>query len=240
MIWIVLSPVTWYNKNVPILKKINKDFFKKWTSEMAYVLGFFAADGCITVSKRGSQFWSIQIKDKELLEEIRKVTGSEHMISIRQGKRNGNDLYRFQVGSIEMCNNLRTLGYSERKTENLALPHVPKKYISDFVRGYFDGDGSVWVGEVHKKRKTKTVVISVAFTSGSQNFLTRLQLVLSGAIFTTGSISKRKGKECWCLRYSVRDSLKLCDFMYNSNVQSNKLLLTRKKQVFEEYRELQS
>ena len=56
---------------MPIYKKVNKNFFKKWSSEMAYVLGFFMADGSIDVNPRGSQYFSIQICDKELLEEIR-------------------------------------------------------------------------------------------------------------------------------------------------------------------------
>jgi len=32
-------------------KYINQDFFKTWTHEMSYVLGYITADGCITVSK---------------------------------------------------------------------------------------------------------------------------------------------------------------------------------------------
>ena len=64
-------------------KKVNKDFFKKWSSNMAYVLGFFSADGYITVNRRGGQFWCIQITDKKLLEQIKKAIESEHKISIK-------------------------------------------------------------------------------------------------------------------------------------------------------------
>ncbi len=32
---------------MPIYKTKNEAFFKKWTPEMAYVLGFFTADGTI-------------------------------------------------------------------------------------------------------------------------------------------------------------------------------------------------
>ncbi len=205
---------------------------------MAYVLGFFAADGYITVNKRGGQFWSIQISDKELLIEIKKVVESDHAIGVRVGKGKEKTLYRLQVGSIKMCDDLRNLGYNERKTNSLALPSVPKKYLSDFVRGYFDGDGSVWVGEIHKERKTKTTVISVAFTSGSKIFLQKLKTELSETVSTSGSISQRKDKNCWCLRYSVNDSLKLHDFMYNGSVQESTLFLLRKKVVFEKYKKM--
>jgi len=45
--------------------------------------GFFAADGYMTVNKRGGHFWNIQIKDKDLLEKIKKSIKSEHKISLR-------------------------------------------------------------------------------------------------------------------------------------------------------------
>jgi hypothetical protein len=79
---------------MPIYKKVNKSFFKKWSHDMAYVLGFFAADGYITHNKRGASFWSIQIVDKKLLYEIRKVTGSEHAISERIRGGNESTMYR--------------------------------------------------------------------------------------------------------------------------------------------------
>ncbi|MCC6323181.1 LAGLIDADG family homing endonuclease [Candidatus Nomurabacteria bacterium] len=124
---------------MPIYKEVNKNFFKKWTHTMAYVLGFFSADGYITVNKRGGQFWCIQITDKKLLESIRKTINSNHKISLRRGSNSTKNLYRLQIGSIEMCNDLRQLGLFEKKTKNMVIPQIPKKYLPDFVRGYFDG-----------------------------------------------------------------------------------------------------
>jgi hypothetical protein len=41
---------------MPIHKEINHDFFKLWTPGMAYVLGFFSADGSMIKNKRGACF----------------------------------------------------------------------------------------------------------------------------------------------------------------------------------------
>jgi hypothetical protein len=226
---------------VPIYKKVNKDFFKKWSPEMAYVLGFFAADGYITVNKRGGQFWCFQITDKKLLENIKKVIGSDHKISIRlPRKTNDNILYRLQIGSIEMCDDLRRLSFSERKTKNLFIPNVPNKYFSDFVRGYFDGDGNIWQGEIHKGRKTKHLVLKLCFTSGSYEFIKsldiRLHLLLS---FEGGCIYKSKKKQFCRLQFSTNNALKLYDFMYNRDVKDLKgLYLERKKKIFENFKRL--
>lgn len=232
--WLYKHPVTIYNIIVPVYKKVNKNFFKKWSSEMAYVLGFFAADGYITVNKRGGQFWCIQITDGELLKEIRKVMNSDHKISERVSKRpNEKNLYRLQIGSIEMCDDLRNLGFNERKTKSLVVPNVPKKYFSDFVRGYFDGDGSVWVGQAHKERKTQTLAIQSVFTSCSNIFLENLKLRLEDFDVIKGVVSKGKG-DFYRLTYSINNTLKLYKFMYN-RLGRCKLCLPRKKVVFVKY-----
>ena len=221
---------------MPIYKSVNKDFFKIWTREMAYVLGFFSADGYITVNKRGGQFWCIQITDKKLLEQIKKVIKSEHKISARPRSRNESALYRLQIGSIEMCDDLRKLGFSERKTKSLAVPNVPDKYLSDFARGYFDGDGSVWIGFVHKERITKLLAIRAIFTSCSKGFLEILKSKLEKNKITNGVLRKGKGNY-YRLTYSIHGSLKLYDFMYNHNIKDlGDLYLNRKKKIFEKFK----
>lgn len=202
---------------------------------MAYVLGFFAADGYITVNRRGGQFWCIQITDGRLLQEIKRVIKAEHKISIRKGKGNEQNIYRIQIGSIEMCDDLRKLGYNERKTKNLAVPYILEKYFADFVRGYFDGDGHVWVGLIHKKRKTKTLVIQTVFTSCSLQFLEKIKNRLEICV-GHGFVLKGNGNY-YRLVYSIKSSLKLYYFMYN-NLGTSKLFLQRKKGVFEKYMRL--
>ncbi len=205
---------------------------------MAYILGFFAADGYITVNKRGGQFWSIQITDKELLEEIKRVIEAEHKIGVRMGSGNESTLYRLQIGSIEMCEDLRSLGFYERKTKSLAVPNVPQMYFADFVRGYFDGDGNAWVGKVNKERKTPSLTLMTMFTSCSIEFLKVLHKRLNFCGLDGGTlyVSKRNYSR---LQFSVRNSLKLYDFMYNhrSHLKSG-LFLNRKKEVFEKYGKL--
>lgn len=225
---------------MPIYKRVNKNFFKKWTYEMSYVLGFFAADGYITVNNRGGQFWSIQITDKKLLESIKRTVGSEHKISTKIRFVNENTLYRLQIGSIEMCNDLRKLGMRERKTKSLVIPNIPKKYFFDFVRGYFDGDGNVWFGLLHKNRKIPILTIMTMFTSCSTTFLKQFhkKLLMSGLHGGSLYQSKRNYSR---LQFSAMDSLKLYDFMYNHRCSRLKgLFLKRKKIVFEKYRRLKN
>lgn len=204
---------------------------------MSYVVGFFAADGYITVNRRGGQFWCIQITDKQLLYKIREVIGAEHKISERLGVGNEKAQYRLQIGSIEMCDDLRKLGFRENKTSSLAVPNVQEQYLSDFIRGYFDGDGNVWSGKTHKARGRGPLTLVSVFTSCSEAFLKKLKIRLNQSGLNGGSICKTKGNY-FRLQFSVKDSLKLYDFMYNSHVLGSGLFLKRKKTIFEKYKSL--
>jgi intein/homing endonuclease len=204
---------------------------------MAYVLGFFAADGYINLNKRGANFWCIQITDKQLLESIKRVIQAEHKISKRQSKDGQKPIYRLQIGSRKMCEDLRKIGFGERKTKSLCTPNVSDKVLPDFVRGYFDGDGNVWHGLIHKDRSRPTLAIRVVFTSASLEFLDNLKKRLK-LLDINGSIIKGKGNY-YRLQYSTLSSLKLYDFMYNGCIKDS-LFLKRKKRIFEKFKSMRS
>ena len=202
---------------------------------MAYIVGFFAADGYLTSNKRGAQFWSIQITDRYILEKIRKYIQSEHKLGVRNSLKGYATIYRLQIGSKEMCADLNKLGFVPRKTKNLAVPSVPDKFFSDFVRGYFDGDGNVWVGDLNKHRKNPVRAIQTSFTSCSGSFLYSFLERLRLAGISGGSVHESK-QNYSRLNLSIRDSLKLYEFMYNQPyLEETGLFLKRKRQVFERY-----
>ena len=219
---------------MPIFKTINQDFFKKWTPEMAYVLGFFTADGCMIKHKNGGHYIEIYITDLDILEKIKDTMGSNHKISMRDRRSSNQNLkigYRFQVGSKEIFNDLLIFGLSPAKSHIVRMPEIPKKFLSHYVRGYFDGDGHVSSCEYQKKdRKNKSRIIITGFTSGSKKFLEDLlsQLKNSG-IVTGGSLHLT---DVYHVCFSIRDSLKLYNFMYKN---SNDLYLERKKSIFRHY-----
>ncbi len=195
---------------------------------MAYVLGFLFADGNIIKTKRNTWFWSLQITDKEILEEIKKQIGSTHTISVKNKIGNNKQIYRIQVGSKEMCADLIKLGLVQKKSNIMAFPKIPQKYFPDYLRGYFDGDGGVWVGVRNNKRKNS--VIATCFTSGSLEFLKSLKNILyKKGVFGGSLVKKERGFD---LKYSINDSLILYKIMYNNKTS---LLLTRKKDKFEKY-----
>lgn len=199
---------------------------------MAYVLGFFSADGNLVKSKRNTNFFSLEICDKEILEKIKKILNSSHKISERRKKSDSNVQYRLQIGSREMCDDLRKLGLTENKTYSMALPKVPEKFLFPYVRGYFDGDGHVWSGFLHKERKTPLIALHTVFTSCSHEFLSKLKERLE-RYDIRGQLRKSGDGNYFRLIYSIHSSLKLSDLMYGGN--DDMLYLVRKKSIFDKY-----
>jgi intein/homing endonuclease len=220
---------------MPIPKNYNKDFFKTWSSDMAYILGFLYADGGITIGKRNNYYVTLYSLDYELLVNIASSFSSNHAIA-KRSVRSGN-VYRIQIGSKVWCSDLQALGLDTNKTKRLVIPVIPKLLIGDFIRGYFDGDGNVWMGYIHKDRIHPTLVIQVAFTSGCFEFLKKLQLLLQANGIQGGSLYSSKKQLFTRLSFSSYDALTIYKIMYNGG---HKLYLPRKKQVFEKYKKLRS
>ncbi len=216
---------------MPIRRELNQNFFKKWSPEMAYVLGFFAADGSMILNKRGVCFIEFTITDRIVLEQIRRVIGSTHRIAERERGGNCKTAYRLQIGSKEWFKDLSRLGFKQNKSKRLPMPEIPKKYFGDFVRGYFDGDGCVYFRSLHfAGRKKPRMILMTLFTSGCRLFLQALLAALRARGVRGGSIKdKTRGFE---LAFSHKDSVALHRLMYHTGG-TLELYLPRKKNKLE-------
>lgn len=193
---------------------VNVDFFKRWSPEMAYVLGYFAADGCMCINPRGSKYVSFSSTDYEILEKVKRILESRHKISIKKSNnKNWKPSFVLQIGSREMYNDLIQLGFMPNKEFRLKLPQMPKKYIRHFIRGYFDGDGSVTYGYFRRRDRNnkKTPYLLTCFAYANIGFLKGLSKVLMKNVgMRKGYIDKGDNH----LSYSKLDSIKLFRYMY--------------------------
>ncbi|MCR4281095.1 MAG: LAGLIDADG family homing endonuclease [Candidatus Kaiserbacteria bacterium] len=216
---------------MPIPRTLDQDFFKTWSPEMAYVLGFFAADGTMIANKRGAHFIEFHITDKHLLFQIRALLGSNHKIATRiEHNPRHKTGYRLQIGSKEIFNDLLRLRMTPAKSLTLRLPRISKTLQKDFVRGYFDGDGCVYFAFLKcADRKKPRPVFQSIFTCGSRLFLEELLRLLRRHGISRGTI--RTKKHGFDLLLSYRDSLALFHLMYDT-VSATGLFLPRKYKIF--------
>jgi hypothetical protein len=224
------SNVLSYTTDMPVRRQLNQDFFKKWSPEMAYVLGYFAADGSMIRNKRGGCYIEFTTIDKCLLESLIRATNAHQHIAVRKRKGRGKKWktqYRIQIGSRKWFEDLGALGFTRAKSSVLRFPKAPTDFFGDFVRGYFDGDGCVYFGKQWSTWHRKQVwSFTTRFTSGTKKFLVELQKRLKSYNVQGGYIySKNRGHE---LVFSRHDSVALYEIMYNTANTSN-LFLPRKR-----------
>lgn len=173
---------------------------------------------------------AIYTADRNLLSDIRKLIGSTHKLSERRS--DTGVVYRIQVGSKEWFGDLAILGIHPNKARRMRVPRVPKEFFSDFVRGYFDGDGNVWAGFMNRSRKTPTKVLLVSFTSASLSFLNDLKKSLSLFGIKGGQLYTPSKHNFTRFTLATLDALKLYKIMYTGR---RKPFLVRKKVVFNRF-----
>lgn len=194
---------------------INQDYFKTWSNNMAYILGFWYADGCIY----GGKMFDITLhkKDKYIIKKIAQELDYQGPILDYVDRQ----ACRINFSCKVIYNDLIALGGTERKSKTLQFPNIPIEFLPDFIRGYFDGDGSVY--NVKGKR------INTNFACGSNKFLqSLLQLLKKEAGIEGGSISIANQS----LTFGKKDSIKLGNYIYQNNPE---LYLLRKYEKFKQY-----
>lgn len=218
---------------------LNQDYFKTWTHNMAYILGFVAADGCINTGSKdidsnwGTLIFNQQREDREILEKFKAELMYEGDVRDSYSKLNGEKFptSSLSVSSRIMIDDIKEIGIRERKTFDLEFPSIPQAYEIDFIRGFFDGDGTVG-GQYPTNSngvRSKTLQIRVRIASASKEFINALQSTL----VRYGLKEKRvvESTSIHEVTYSTRESLLIHKLFYRD---SNSLFLQRKKDRFDE------
>lgn len=212
------------NKNEYKIKKVDNDFFEKIdTQEKAYILGFIYADGCIT--NHALQI-KISKKDIELLEKIKSVLHSDHKIGVytnNNGYGIGNEYCAIRIQSHKIENDLKLLGIIPRKTKTISFPtnaQVPENLLRHFIRGFFDGDGSVY----------KHDYPAISFT-GTYAMLCGIKQEMQKITNTQANIYPYKNKDVFDYKVGGTNQMKkIYDYLYKDAT----IFLGRKKNKFEE------
>lgn len=189
--------------------RINEDFFKRWSAEMAYVLGFIYTDGNIN----GNTF-SISQKERHILDKINNVMESTYKIRKRDNGKS--KLYTLYVHRQEMVADLRNLGVVEGKSRIMTFPNVPDEYLPHFIRGIIDGDG--WVQD-------RGYVMNV--TNASRLFSTTLHDTFNRRGLNGRITEQNNAYRVWVS--GKQDVINLADWIYRD---CGDLCLHRKRERF--------
>lgn len=231
-IWITCSEICIYQKYGIYLHNIlkhnimkpkytkNENYFSVIDSaDKAYWLGALYADGCVRNDK--NVFFTSKDKDWVLdflkaieytgkpLRELHKVYKTE--------------CWKANITSKIMFKDLVNNGCVPNKSLILEFPKLNDSLIPHFIRGYFDGDGSV--GEYKTSNKSEYKALRSSICSGSKKFLDELVKYLP-----IKYMNVRKNKNgVYSISMSVKNSISFANYIYKDA----NIFLKRKKDIFD-------
>lgn len=116
-----------------------------WDELTSYFCGYFLADGCFESFRKNEDNARLVITsiDEDIITKLRDRISPDRKLT-KELLRSGNFSHKFGFTSKEWFDLLYSIGIVRRKsTVPSIIKYPPTPYLRDFVRGWFDGDGSI-------------------------------------------------------------------------------------------------
>lgn len=208
----------------------NSDFFEVIdTPQKAYWLGFLYADGYI--STKNEIRINLKKEDEEHLRKfLRAIQATNHTIKYSI-KKDGNKIYEQAYCSIrdtKMVRDLADKGCINKKSLVLSFPttdKLPISLYSHFIRGYFDGDGSInWT----QCGRAKTPNYRISFV-GTKDILIHIRDILR-----KNNLSLENKGNYYCLSICGNKQLeRILAYLYKDSM--NEIELNRKRIIYDNF-----
>lgn len=210
------------NKNRALKK--NENYFSIQSHNMAWLLGFLASDGSVSSSDNTIKI-GLSAKDKDILEKIKAEVEIENKI-VEYTTQDGFDCVDLHWTCAKHKQVLNEYGITPRKTFTLKPPtQLSPEYYIDYIRGYFDGDGSVNLIQGQSLRwqicsATKEILEWIVEVLYQQYNIPKVNILCD---------NKRKSLYYY-FQYSTNATKQIHNILYTPN----SLYLARKKNHFDE------
>ena len=214
------APVNNYNAR---RCEIDESAYDHLDETKAYTLGWLWADGWLT--ERG-RYWQlgIEVTDRSAVELIRKTLRSTHKITRREPRLDWHKpKYSFTASTRQLAKILKKYNWKGR-------PNIPKDLVIAFVRGLFDGDGTVFI----KQRPGRRPQLQSAFYGREEVIVwLKRELEKHEIVGSFSRIERRRGRVHYMLRFSVQASIRLYKLCWTTKGP----YLKRKAAIFKKYLE---
>ncbi len=226
----ILKDVPKHRKAVIKNPELREDYFGVIDEERkAYFLGLIVSDGNVFVDdkhpekrRQASISITLDLADEYLLEIFKNEVKTNTVIA-----KDGRGCGQIALRSDKMASDLEKHGVTTRKSFNTRMPeNIPTEFLRHFVRGVFDGDGSI----LAKKHGTR-FIHSLSFC-GTHRLMSDIAEKLSdlGLLSFTPKVYDYKGRQLSELKIQRKDDIvSVCDWMYEGAT----VCMTRKKEKFD-------
>lgn len=199
-----------------------------------YLLGAFMADGCVHIVKnRNKKQVSLTSKDDDWL-----IAMNQFISPNKKLEKKSETCNMIQYNSTALGDWFISKGCVPRKSKIMDFPNIPVEYLPDFIRGCWDGDGTVSFNK--NSNGGKNFQAGIFLTSGSLLFCNKMVIALellgiSSKVITHNTPERTidgrtlKPSYNWRVRVSkIENCYNFCKLIYYND---NLLCLNRKKEV---------
>jgi DNA-binding transcriptional regulator WhiA len=185
----------------------NNSIFSLEDEHSYYWAGFIAADG--NISDKNDLYICLHYDDTIMLTKILEYFMSNHKISSNTEKYNRSQIgLRLSNNTIDILKN--KFNITTRKSLTYKLPKITNSdNFRHYLRGYFDGDGSICESFSNANSKTASIYANI---TGSKDFISQLQVFIKYKLDITGHNQIKDTVSC--LKYNTNDAKKLLEYMY--------------------------
>lgn len=205
----------------------DEEFFKKESSNMAWILGFLASDGNVGKDSNRIRIELSSI-DAEILSKIKNTIKIDNPIKYRENKK-GFNFVSLEWSSRTHKKDLEKYNIVPNKTYILSPPlKLNKKFYIDYIRGYFDGDGTINVNYLKHGKKSIRWGICGASKGVLQWIIDTLYNEYNIPKVNIHKDSSHE-KDFYSFTYSTNSSKRIYEILYTDN----SIFLKRKKDKFD-------
>lgn len=203
---------------------INHYYFRNMNANIAYILGFTTADGTVcNENGRMRLRYTLQLQDIEILEFIKNELAPNAKI-----KNYRDNEISLCMNSKYLVNDIYNFGIMPNKTGKEKLINIPKEYFYDYLRGLFDGDGTVGI---YDKKNSNSKDYRVVIYCSNKQFLEELKIFEGNNLGNIFGYKQSNGNMFYCWKIGKMNEI---IHLYNNFYCNNNFALKRKKHKMQE------
>lgn len=175
-----------------------------------YILGLILTDGCVSQQESKMKRMTFRTSDIQLAEMLHPIISPDRkMYENKPYKAEHNISYALINTNPQLLDILDSYGIKPRKSYDVKFPDIPEDFITHFIRGVFDGDGSISKMNISKYKYKR-----ISITSSSFYFISELLKILLRYSFPVKIVKDNRKDAYYLTMYNQKEIERFGEWIY--------------------------
>lgn len=142
--------------------QIDDNYFSKInTRDKAYIIGIISADGFLLKARKQVR---ISLTDFDVLEDIKSKLNYSKPLNVRKKQKEGHKLSKtLIIANTKIYDDILAIGITPAKSYTNSIPNIPNDLMPDYIRGFFDGNGCIYI--TLNKKSPNSIIAEIKIVS---------------------------------------------------------------------------